>query len=198
MTLVELLVVLAILAGMIGLLLPAVQSARAAARNSVCQNNIRQISLAAQSHRGLGNDFPSANEPWTVTLLQWMEERPLMEAIKRGNTKAAITARPPIYRCPSQPDPPVDETGVLTSHYTLEATWTGGSPRGLVWVEGGSNVGNSPNRRTRNLQHYGIRDQIDQFADSKLAPWYEGPLSGLLSEAAEKTKGPHLGLFNRQ
>ena len=86
-TLVELLVVIAIIAVLIGLLLPAVQSAREAGRRSSCMNNAKQQGLAFHNHMSIHKSFPRSrpldktNSPmsWCVSLLPFFEENTLSD-----------------------------------------------------------------------------------------------------------------------
>ncbi len=67
-TLVELLVVIAVIGILLGMLLPAVQAVREAARRTACLNKLRQVGLAAQNYQATFNRLPSSFliEPGTV------------------------------------------------------------------------------------------------------------------------------------
>jgi len=104
-TLVELLVVIAIIALLIGLLLPAVQSARESGRRTSCMNKIRQLALACEQYNSQNGAFPpggvvrlaanltdeqrcqlmatsgtAGGPPWTVHILPFMDGRSQYDA----------------------------------------------------------------------------------------------------------------------
>lgn len=81
-TLVELLVVVAIIGLLIALLLPAVQSAREAAKRSSCQNNLKQLGLAFHNYESAEEHLPfskrvetdGAARSWAPDLLPYLEQ----------------------------------------------------------------------------------------------------------------------------
>ena len=93
-TLVELLVVIAIIATLIGLLLPAVQSARESARRTQCLSKSRQVALGLLAYHDARQRFPvgmvdAINDQstglricWMQHLLPYIEEEPLYRLIK--------------------------------------------------------------------------------------------------------------------
>ncbi len=82
-TLVELLVVMAIIAILISLLMPAVQMAREAARRSKCSNQLRQVAVALLNYESSNKTFPPGGlstaaggygHSWWVRILPYLEE----------------------------------------------------------------------------------------------------------------------------
>src|SRR5262249_46673178 len=85
----ELLVVIAIIAVLVGLLMPAVQSARSAARRAQCQNNLKQIGLAVTNYLSQRNVLPMSavaglghgvNQSCFALILPPLEQQPLYNA----------------------------------------------------------------------------------------------------------------------
>ena len=103
-TLVELLVVIAIIATLIGLLLPAVQSARESARRMSCSNNIKQLALAMHGHHDARKELPPAASEksidpkqmdgwsWIMRVLPYMEQRTLYETMASGSPASGWSA----------------------------------------------------------------------------------------------------------
>ena len=108
-TLVELLVVIAIIATLVGLLLPAVQSARESGRRTQCTNNQYQMGMAANRHNetngyvpGWRNAMSGTIRPsWPVVLFPFMERNDVYSALAANSL--AIAPAIPTYICPSNP-----------------------------------------------------------------------------------------------
>lgn len=126
-TLVELLVVVAIIGVLVGLLLPAVQAAREAARRMSCTNNLKQLGLALHNYEGAFGFFPpsrlgskqpiygntvngeSSYQSWTTLALPFVEQQNLQNMMDfrfawcAAQNRVAVGTQLPLMTCPSAP-----------------------------------------------------------------------------------------------
>jgi type II secretory pathway pseudopilin PulG len=119
---VELLVVIAIIGVLIGLLIPAVQKARAAASRLQCQNNLHQLAIGLHTYHDTYKQFPQNHRPasavtgtvrerWLTHVLPFIDQEPLSVRYDETTNWSSATNLPvtsipiSILQCPAAPNP---------------------------------------------------------------------------------------------
>ena len=154
-TIVELLVVIAVIGVLVALLLPAIQSSREAARRMSCQNNLRQFGIALHNYAEARKCFPSgaeshayAKDPSTpynffrwsaiVRLMPYLEETTayssldLTQPLYGSNLKitpanqSGVAQLVPLFLCPSDLQKPVASGFGPTNYATCTGSGAGG------------------------------------------------------------------------
>lgn len=127
-TMIDLLVVAALIAVLIALLLPAVQHAREAARRTHCGNNLKQIGLALHAYHDTHRVFPfgwaELGQGWSAMVLPQLEQQGLYEKFlwqeegdgnfESGNVNNKwVSTLIPAFRCPTMAQPEhFDDNGI--------------------------------------------------------------------------------------
>src|SRR5262245_29515673 len=127
-TLVELLVVIAIIGVLVALLLPAVQSARDAARRMACSNNVKQLCLACHNFEDTFGTLP----PWASSkageygschflILPYLEQNNLFQKAN-GNSFNVRTEAVPVFCCPVDVTAPKGKFSNIAVNYPDNGT----------------------------------------------------------------------------
>ena len=183
-TLVELLVVIAIIGILVALLLPAVQSAREAARRSQCQNNFHQIGVALHNYHSTHGEFPEGqiNEltptyyhspGWGAKLLPYMEQTNAFDGFADGASGNIIDAG-------------MREVGGLL----VDAFLCPSDPSDTTWVEvsSGYNVGPGPNDDCRRSNMAGVAGAFLWIEDGTISKCRKNARGMLINKRALKVK----------
>ena len=139
-TLLELIIVLAIMGTLFGLLLPVLLRVESRARDTQCCNNMRQMDMAVRNVLSHQRKLPDPAPPlraagWAIEILPYLEEIALWQQLKDSPRMDAVAGmaqwRPKIMTCPNAWDGSVSVSsaatsnyGVPTSHYSMRVIVT--------------------------------------------------------------------------
>ena len=149
-TRVEILVVVAIIGGLAGILLPAVQQARESSRQTQCLNNLRQIGIGFHNFYAARDCFPTsvsgggAIHYWAAQILPYVDENPLagIYDYKVGwnnvNNREAVQTLVRFMNCTSTPGGPLQHPKFKTgtpSWSAVAADYAGSTgPSSRLWT----------------------------------------------------------------
>jgi prepilin-type processing-associated H-X9-DG protein len=139
-TLVEMLVVVAITGGLVGLLLPAVQQARESSRQAQCVNNLKQIGIGLHSFHSARGSFPTTvsgtlapgsigSYSWGAQLLPYTEETALADLYDYTadfddvKNMAAVQTQVGYAVCSSKPSGPLQHPKFKVDPSTKSSMW---------------------------------------------------------------------------
>lgn len=176
-SLIELLVVIGIMAIMVSMLLPALNSARELANEQVCKNSLYQLGVGMHNYKGARKRLPPPNQ-WTVELLPYLEELPLYHAVRNPNpaTNSALKTLPVVFSCTAQPNVTSKVAGFPVCHYVLVIDAPG-------------------ERRGDSRISWKFADREADLPEGRLEPWYVGPEMHPTQFQSLVTagRGPHRG-----
>jgi prepilin-type N-terminal cleavage/methylation domain-containing protein len=177
-TLVELLVVLVVIAALLGLLLPAIQSGREASRRMGCQANLHELGTAVSLFVNATRRVPNpptdgAMGGWAIDILPFIEETALagLSGAPPLNSPTALSLaahRPPVMRCPGGYDGDSDIPGIPVSHFSASIN-------------------------VQDRKRIGWR--IEDVPTDSRVPWVLSPTGGF-PQGASPSSMPHAGGYN--
>ncbi|MGC1274972.1 MAG: DUF1559 domain-containing protein [Planctomycetaceae bacterium] len=121
-TLIELLVVISIIAVLISLIAPAVQSSRRAARLTQCKNNLKQLGLAFHNFSTTYNELPrvgvdpkgvGALRPWSINLLPYLDRPDIHRELQSNPSTDLAAIHMAVLACPDD-DTAYQKPGALS------------------------------------------------------------------------------------
>jgi type II secretory pathway pseudopilin PulG len=178
---------------LIGLLLPAVQAAREAARRMQCTNNVKQIALALHNYESVFRSLPpaytvdSAGRPlhsWRTLILPYIEQKALYDQIDLSRPWNDPVNLPfsqinvPAYHCPS--------VGGLAAGHTCYQVVV--DPTGIF-------SGSTPSKFSDVKDGLSNTILVIEVDDSQALPWME-PQDTNLAAIAAGGQSNHVGGYN--
>jgi prepilin-type N-terminal cleavage/methylation domain-containing protein len=222
-TLTELLVVIAVIAILIALLLPAVQQAREAARYVTCRNNMKQIGLALHNYEIVNRVLPPSStsdiqygvwssnpaqyhlHSWASLILPYMEQQALENQVDYNVSSLDPKNRQPasqilaVYRCPSYAGPSYSQDNLYTALFPNYAIRNyvamGATTVGKIYQNpNGVFYAMSSTRITDVKDGTSMTIFIAETREPQAAVWIDGGTASVVSHPYDDTNPPDYAL----